>query len=118
MLAHGLGERDASLDVVANRRENSCEFLVFGLLGKAVAPGDRDHIPLWLTVVCGIGGMLLGSLVYWWLFGSNNGSFDGHAAKWDNATNGIDWWRHAWQVAVAAVLVMFAAAATGRARRG
>ncbi len=51
--------------------------LVIGLLGKAVAPGDRDHIPLWLTVICGIVGMILGSLVYWWLFGGN-GRFDGH----------------------------------------
>jgi uncharacterized membrane protein YeaQ/YmgE (transglycosylase-associated protein family) len=87
--------------------------LIIGLLGKAVAPGDRDNIPMWLTVVCGIGGMLLGSLVYWWLFGSDN-RFDGHKATWDNATNGIDWWRHLWQIAVAAVLVMVAAAATGR----
>lgn len=90
--------------------------LVIGLLGKAVAPGDRDNIPLWLTVVCGIGGMLLGSLLYWWLFGHDNGSFDGHAATWDNATNGIDWLRHLWQIAVAAVLVMAAAALTGRSR--
>ena len=91
--------------------------LVIGLLGKAVAPGDRDHIPLWLTVVCGIGGMLLGSLLYWWLFGHDNRPFDGHAAKWDNATNGVDWLRHLWQVAVAAVLVVVAAGATGRSRR-
>jgi uncharacterized membrane protein YeaQ/YmgE (transglycosylase-associated protein family) len=91
--------------------------LIIGLLGKWVAPGDRDHIPLWLTVACGIGGMLLGSLVYWWLFGHDNGSFDGHAAKWDNATNGADWWRHAWQVAAAAVLVVIAAGATGRSRK-
>ena len=31
---------------------------IIGLLGKLVAPGDRDNIPLWLTIVCGIGGML------------------------------------------------------------
>ncbi len=31
-----------------------------GLLGKFVAPGDKDNIPLWLTIVCGIGGMILG----------------------------------------------------------
>ena len=88
--------------------------LIIGLLGKAVAPGDRDNIPLWLTVVCGIVGMILGSLVYWWLFGHNNGSFDGHKATWDNATNGVDWWRHLWQIGVAAVAVMAAAALTGR----
>ncbi|HEY0902328.1 MAG TPA: hypothetical protein VGE14_00405 [Marmoricola sp.] len=90
--------------------------LIIGLLGKAVAPGDRDNIPLWLTILCGIGGMLLGSLLYWWLFGNDNGSFDGHEATWDNATNGIDWWRHVWQIAVATVLVMLAAALTGRSR--
>jgi uncharacterized membrane protein YeaQ/YmgE (transglycosylase-associated protein family) len=89
--------------------------LVIGLLGKAAAPGDRDNIPLWLTVVCGIVGMLVGSLVYWVLFGSDN-RFDGHKATWDNATNGIDWWRHLWQIAVAAVAVMAAAALTGRSK--
>jgi uncharacterized membrane protein YeaQ/YmgE (transglycosylase-associated protein family) len=87
--------------------------LIIGLLGKAVAPGDRDNIPLWLTVVCGIVGMILGSLVYWWLFGGN-GSFDGHKPTWDNTTNGIDWCRHLWQIAVAAVAVMAAATLTGR----
>lgn len=91
--------------------------LIIGLLGKAVAPGDRDNIPLWLTVLCGIGGMLLGSLVYWWIFGGSENRFDGHAAAWDNATNGIDWWRHVWQIAVATVLVMAAAAVTGRSDR-
>ena len=91
--------------------------LIIGLLGKWVAPGDRDNIPLWLTVLCGIGGMFVGSLVYWVLFGSDNASFDGHAATMNNATDGVDWWRHAWQVAVAAVLVVVAAGLTGRSRK-
>lgn len=90
--------------------------VIIGLLGKLVAPGDRDNIPFWLTVVCGIVGMLLGSLIYWWLFGHDNAPFDGHKATWDNATNGVDWWRHIWQVAVAAVAVAVAATATGRRR--
>jgi uncharacterized membrane protein YeaQ/YmgE (transglycosylase-associated protein family) len=30
--------------------------VIIGLLGKRVAPGDRDNIPLWLTVTCGVGG--------------------------------------------------------------
>ena len=89
---------------------------VIGLLGRAVAPGDRDRIPFWLTVVCGIVGMLVGNYVYWVLFGHNNGAFDGHKASPTNATNGIDWWRHAWQVAVAAVAVVVAAGLTGRSR--
>lgn len=88
---------------------------IIGLLGKAVAPGDRDKIPFWLTVVCGIVGMLVGSFLYWGIFGGN-GRFDGHAPTWDNTTNGIDWWRHAWQVAVAAVAVVVAATLTGRSR--
>ncbi|HVK27283.1 MAG TPA: hypothetical protein VM575_03020 [Nocardioides sp.] len=87
---------------------------VIGLLGKAVAPGDRTKFPLWLTIVCGIVGMLVGSFVYWGLFGSNNGNFDGHEATWDNTTNGIDWLRHAWQIGVAAVAVIVAASLTGR----
>jgi uncharacterized membrane protein YeaQ/YmgE (transglycosylase-associated protein family) len=77
--------------------------IIIGLLGKWVAPGDRDHIPFWLTIICGIGGMLIGTAVY--------------GAIWDNTdTNGFDWWRHAWQVAVAAVLVVIAAGVTGRSR--
>jgi uncharacterized membrane protein YeaQ/YmgE (transglycosylase-associated protein family) len=75
---------------------------VVGLLGKMVAPGDRDNVPLWLTILCGIGGVLAGN----WLYGQ---FFDLHTAR-------IDWWRHAWQIAVAAVLVYLAAAATGRRR--
>ena len=75
--------------------------IIIGLLGKLVAPGDRDNIPFWLTILCGIGGMLIGT----WIYG----------AIWNNTdTNGFDWWRHIWQVAVAAVLVMIAASVTGR----
>lgn len=76
-----------------------------GLLGKFVAPGDRDKIPLWLTILCGIGGILLGNWLYVDVF---NGSEN---------TNGFDWLRHGTQVAVAAVLVVVAAAATGRNKK-
>jgi uncharacterized membrane protein YeaQ/YmgE (transglycosylase-associated protein family) len=75
---------------------------VVGLLAKWVAPGDRDSIPLWLTIICGIGGVLIGTFLYSQLF--------------DAATSGVDWWRHVWQVAVAAVLVVVAASVTGRRR--
>jgi uncharacterized membrane protein YeaQ/YmgE (transglycosylase-associated protein family) len=75
---------------------------VVGLLGKVFAPGDQDDVPLWLTILCGIGGVLIGNFLYG-LF------FDPH-------TRGIDWWRHVWQVAVAALLVTVAAGATGRRR--
>ena len=89
------------------------------VLDVAQAPldlGDRDKIPFWLTVVCGIVGMLVGSYLYWVLFGDNNPRFDGHKAKPTNATNGIDWLRHLWQVAAAAVTVMVAAVVTGRSK--
>ena len=75
---------------------------IIGLLGKLVAPGDRDNIPVWLTIVCGIGGVLIGT----WLY----------SLFYNPHTSGIDWWRHIWQVAVAAVLVMVAATITGRSR--
>ena len=81
---------------------------VVGLLGKLVAPGHRDNIPLWLTVVCGIGGMLVGSYGYAALFG---------CAGLTDCTDGVDWWRHAWQVVVAAVLVMVAATVAARSSR-
>lgn len=90
---------------------------IIGMLGKLVAPGDRDKIPFWLTVVCGVVGMVAGSYLYWALFGANNPRFDGHKATPDNATNGIDWIRHLWQVGVAAVAVMVAAFVTGSSKR-
>lgn len=76
--------------------------LIIGLLGKLVAPGDKDNIPLWLTVICGVGGVLLGLFVYT-AFGG-----DGSA--------GIDWTRWALSIALAAVLVVVASTLTGRNR--
>ena len=73
--------------------------VIIGLLGKFVAPGDRDNIPLWLTVACGIVGILLGNWLYVDVFGGKC------------ATSGIDWLRHIVQIVTAAVLVIAAAAA-------
>lgn len=73
---------------------------IIGFLGKLVAPGDKDNIPLWLTILCGIGGVLLGTWLYSLFFNPQ--------------TSGIDWWRHVWQVVVAAILVMIASTITGR----
>ncbi|WP_244928045.1 GlsB/YeaQ/YmgE family stress response membrane protein [Nocardioides sp. W7] len=76
--------------------------LIIGLLGKLVAPGDKDNIPLWLTLLCGIGGVLIGLGVYQ-AFGG-----DGSA--------GIDWTRWIVSIAIAAVLVVVASTVTGRSR--
>lgn len=85
--------------------------VIIGLLGKLLAPGDRDNIPFWLTIVCGIVGMVVGNTLYYAIFK------DSPTDKWDNMTRGIDWWRHVWQVVVAALAVMAASFATGRSGR-
>jgi uncharacterized membrane protein YeaQ/YmgE (transglycosylase-associated protein family) len=77
--------------------------IIIGLLGKWVAPGDRDNIPLWLTVLCGVGGVTVGYYIA--------------AALGVEATEGIDWIRWIISILVAAVFVMIAAAITGQ-RRG
>jgi uncharacterized membrane protein YeaQ/YmgE (transglycosylase-associated protein family) len=73
---------------------------IIGLLGKFVAPGDKDNIPIWLTILCGIGGVVLGYWIYSFFGGDGSG--------------GVDWVR--WMVAIltAAVLVVIASTATGR----
>jgi uncharacterized membrane protein YeaQ/YmgE (transglycosylase-associated protein family) len=75
---------------------------IIGIIGKVVAPGGRDQIPLWLTILCGIGGIVAGT--YLWI-----NVFGGQA----NA-NGFDFFRHLTQIVVAAVLVVVAAGITGR----
>ena len=73
---------------------------IIGLLGKFVAPGDKDNIPLWLTILCGIGGVLIGWFVYTLFAG--------------NRSPGIDWVRWIIAIAIAAVLVVVASTITGR----
>lgn len=77
--------------------------IIIGLLGKLVAPGDRDNIPLWLTVLCGVAGVLIGYYIA--------------AALGVEATKGIDWVRWIISIIVAAVLVMLAATLTSRRGR-
>jgi uncharacterized membrane protein YeaQ/YmgE (transglycosylase-associated protein family) len=77
--------------------------IIVGLLGKWVAPGARDNTPLWLTIVCGVGGVLIG--------------YYAAAALGVAATPGIDWIRWIISILVAAVLVVIAATVTG-GRRG
>ena len=64
--------------------------LVLGLLAKAIIPG-KQHLPLWLTTLLGIGGALLGN----WLA----------RGVGIEETKGIDWGRHVLQVVAAVVLV-------------
>jgi uncharacterized membrane protein YeaQ/YmgE (transglycosylase-associated protein family) len=74
--------------------------IIIGLLGKFVAPSSRDNIPLWLTILCGIGGVIIGWYVYI-LFGGNGSA-------------GIDWVRWLIAIVVAAVLVIIASTLTAR----
>ena len=78
--------------------------IIIGLLGKFVAPGDKDNIPIWLTVLCGIAGVLIGYYLA--------------AALGVDATDGIDWVRWIISIIVAAVLVIAASTITGRSNRG
>src|SRR5215212_6414058 len=76
--------------------------IIIGLLGKFIAPGNRDNIPIWLTIICGIGGVLIGWFIY--------------TAFGGNGSPGIDWVRWITAIVVAAVLVMIASALTARSR--
>ncbi|MEV4436119.1 GlsB/YeaQ/YmgE family stress response membrane protein [Streptomyces sp. NPDC049555] len=64
--------------------------LVLGLIAKAILPG-KQHIPLLLTIICGLIGGLLGN----WAA----------AALGVGHTKGIDWIRHALQLIGAVIIV-------------
>ncbi|MCX4732911.1 GlsB/YeaQ/YmgE family stress response membrane protein [Streptomyces sp. NPDC051658] len=64
--------------------------LVLGLIAKAILPG-KQSIPLWLTIIFGIIGSVLGNAVATWI-GVND-------------TKGIDWIRHLLQLIGAVVVV-------------
>jgi uncharacterized membrane protein YeaQ/YmgE (transglycosylase-associated protein family) len=74
--------------------------IIIGALGKFVAPGHRDNIPIWLTVICGIAGVFIG----FYLAGALGLA----------TTAGVDWVRWLISILVAAALVMIAATITGR----
>ena len=78
--------------------------IIIGLLGKFVAPRSRDNIPLWLTLLCGIAGVIIG----WYLYTAFGG----------NGSPGIDWVRWLIAIAVAAVLVVIASTVTARTKTG
>lgn len=78
------------------------EGLIIGILAKVVVPG-RNPVPIWLTIIIGIVGALIGN----WI--SNYVGV--------RHTNGIDWIRHILQIVVAAVLVALATPAYASRRR-
>jgi hypothetical protein len=59
--------------------------IIIGLLGKFVATSGRDNIPLWLTILCGSGGVIIG----WYIYTAFGG----------NGSSGIDWVR--WLIVMA-----------------
>ncbi|WP_030275087.1 GlsB/YeaQ/YmgE family stress response membrane protein [Streptomyces sp. NRRL B-24484] len=76
--------------------------LVVGLLARLVLPG-RQPVPLWLTVLLGAIGAVLGNALASYLGVRNTG--------------GIDWIRHLLQVGVAAVLIAAASPVYAGRRR-
>ena len=72
---------------------------VIGLLARLVVPG-RQPIPMWLTVLIGIVGALVGN----WLA----------SLLGVRSTGGIDWIRHIPQIAVAAAGVAGTVGVVGR----
>ncbi len=63
---------------------------MLGLIAKAVIPG-KQHSPLWLTTICGMLGAIVGNAVA--------------RAAGVEATPGIDWSRHAFQLVAAIIIV-------------
>lgn len=61
--------------------------LIIGALARAVLRG-RQHLPLWLTIVAGIIGAVIGNIIA--------------SAIGVRHTGGVDWVRHVLQIAVAA----------------
>jgi uncharacterized membrane protein YeaQ/YmgE (transglycosylase-associated protein family) len=74
--------------------------IIIGLLGKFLAPGDKDNVPIWMTIVLGIVGVLLG----YWVAGLLGVS----------STNGVDWLRWIISIVIAAILVIAASTIMGR----
>ncbi|MGW0815019.1 GlsB/YeaQ/YmgE family stress response membrane protein [Streptomyces viridiviolaceus] len=69
---------------------------VLGLIAKAVIPG-KQHSPLWLTTIFGILGAIAGNAIA--------------RAVGVEATSGIDWWRHIFQLVAAIIIVALGDAA-------
>ena len=78
--------------------------LLIGVLGRLVVPG-KQHIPIWLTILVGIGAAVLGTALARALGISTN-------------TEGVDWLELLVQVVVAAIGVAIVAPIFGRRRSG
>jgi uncharacterized membrane protein YeaQ/YmgE (transglycosylase-associated protein family) len=76
--------------------------LIIGALGRLVVPG-RQRIPIWLTILVGIGAALLGTVI-------------ARALGWPTETSGVDWIELLVQVVVAAIGVAIVAGAYERRR--
>lgn len=74
--------------------------LIIGALGRLVVPG-RQNIPLWLTMLIGVGAALLGTVL-------------ARAAGIATETAGIDWAELLVQVVLAAIGVALVAGVGGR----
>ncbi|MDQ1681558.1 MAG: hypothetical protein QOH99_99 [Frankiaceae bacterium] len=75
--------------------------LVVGIIARAVLPG-RQNIPVWLTIVLGLVGALIGTAIA--------------KAVGVHNTNGFDWIQFILQVAAAAVLIALVSPIYGRSR--
>jgi uncharacterized membrane protein YeaQ/YmgE (transglycosylase-associated protein family) len=64
--------------------------LIIGLIARAILPG-RQNIPIWLTIILGVIGAIIGNLIA--------------SALGVRDTGGIDWIRHIIQIAAAAGLI-------------
>jgi uncharacterized membrane protein YeaQ/YmgE (transglycosylase-associated protein family) len=75
---------------------------ILGLLGRLIAPGDKDNVPTWLTIIVGIVGAIIGYAIA--------------AGLGVAETKGIDWIQILISLVVSVVLVMITSVVL--ARRG
>ncbi|MFS3130796.1 hypothetical protein ACLM5J_20505 [Nocardioides sp. Bht2] len=68
--------------------------LVGGTAVGVTARALADRPPLWMSVLAGVAGSLLGTALYLKVFG------------FEPETPNIDWWQHFWQLAIAAAVTL------------
>jgi uncharacterized membrane protein YeaQ/YmgE (transglycosylase-associated protein family) len=74
--------------------------LIIGALGRLVVPG-KQNIPIWLTMLIGVGAALLGTVI-------------ARAAGIATETSGVDWTELLIQVVLAAIGVALVVGVSGR----